>query len=273
MHLRAFRVRDSVTFAAVMLMCLTPGAAAAQTPATVAQPPKPAAKAPVKALPPAREIIDRHIKAIGGRAALLAHTSSHATGTFSVPSAGMTGSVEIYNAAKPDRVVTRISIGGIGDIMNGFDGVHGWILSPLTGPMLQQGKELDEARLDAAFYGELRENDIFSAIRTVERTNFEGRPCYKVSLLRHDGVEDFDFYDVETGLKAGGITTRETPMGTMTATSVVSDYRQFGTLLQPTKLTNKAMGVEQTITIATIEFDKVDPGVFALPAPIQALIK
>ena len=39
-------------------------------------------------LPDAREIIDRHIKAIGGREAILAHKSMHATGTLSVPGAG-----------------------------------------------------------------------------------------------------------------------------------------------------------------------------------------
>jgi hypothetical protein len=265
-----FRARGRVACAALVMACVMSGSAAAQKPAPA---PAPESRTPAKALPPAREVIDRHIKAIGGREALLAHTSSHATGTFSVPSAGMTGSVEIYNAAKPDRIVTRISIGGIGDITNGFDGVHGWILSPMTGPMLQQGKELDEARLDAAFYGELRQDEHYRAIRTVEKTDFEGRPCYKVSLLRRDGVEDFDFYDVETGLKAGSITTRETPMGTVTATSVVSDYRKFANLLQPTKLTNKSMGVEQTITIGSVDFDKVDPSVFELPAPIKALIK
>ena len=43
------------------------------------------AQAPAKtetssALPDAREIINRHIKAIGGREAILAHKSMHATG-------------------------------------------------------------------------------------------------------------------------------------------------------------------------------------------------
>jgi hypothetical protein len=33
------------------------------------------------------------------------------------------------------------------------------------------------------------------------------------------------------------------------------------------------MGVEQTITLSSVEFDKVDPAVFTPPAPIKALIK
>src|SRR6476619_1014731 len=47
-------------------------------------------------LPSARSIIDRHVKAIGGRAAILAHTSSHATGTFSMPAQNITGALDVY---------------------------------------------------------------------------------------------------------------------------------------------------------------------------------
>src|SRR3982750_2609286 len=63
-----------------------------------ASPPAPKLEASPKAeaeLPAARSIIDRHIKAVGGREAILSHTSHHATGTFSVPAQGLVGTVEI----------------------------------------------------------------------------------------------------------------------------------------------------------------------------------
>ncbi len=53
---------------------------------------------------------------------------------------------------------------------------------------------------------------------TVDQVEFDGRPCYKISLIRKTGGEDFDFYDVETGLKAGAIGTRESQMGPMNVT-------------------------------------------------------
>ena len=96
---------------------------------------------------------------------------------------------------------------------NGFDGSHGWAMTPMTGPMLQQGKELDQAKLDADFYSELRDPKKYTSIKTVEKTVFEGRPCYKVSLVRTDGNEDFEFYDVENGLRAGGIEHARIPDG------------------------------------------------------------
>jgi hypothetical protein len=236
------------------------------------------AQAPVKtetaaALPDAREIINRHIKAVGGREAILAHTSMHATGTLSVASAGITGPMEIFGAANPNRVVVKTSVPGIGDIMEGFDGSHGWSVSPMTGPMLKIGKELSQTKLDADFYSELRDPKTYPEVKTIEKTTFDGRPCYKVSLKRIDGIEDFDFYDVATGLRAGSINTRETPNGVLTMTSMEGGYKKFGKLTQATAVTQQVMGVEQKITLNMVEYDTVPPTAFEPPAAIKALIK
>jgi len=263
-------VAVALTLAALLSAPLNAQAPTAQTPSA----PAIAAKTPPPAeLPSAREIIDRHIRAIGGRDAVLSHKSGHATGTFSVPASGMVGTIETFGAAEPSRILVRITIPGLGEMLNGYDGSHGWAVTPMTGPMLQQGKELDQTKLDADFYSELRDAKRYKSMKTIEKTAFEGRPCYKISLVRIDGNEDFEFYDVETGLRAGSINTRESPMGTVTTTSVEGDYKKFGNILQPTTLTQKMMGVEQKLTLATVEYDNVSPSVFELPAPIKALIK
>ena len=92
-------------------------------------------------------------------------------------------------------------------------------------------------------------------------------------LVRKDGTEDFDYYDAATGLKAGSVNTRETPMGTVTITSTETDYRKFGKLLMPTTIKQRTMAIEQTVTISTVEYDNVPPGTFDPPAEIKALIK
>jgi hypothetical protein len=107
----------------------------------------------------------------------------------------------------------------------------------------------------------------------VDKITFDGRPCYKVAMTRIDGSQDVDYYDVETGLRAGVEGTRETQMGTITQTSIESGYKKIGKLLQPMLLTTKAMGVEQKITLETVEYDAVQPSVFEPPAAIKALIK
>jgi len=240
---------------------------APKAPATSAKAPEPAAK-----LPSARSIIDRYITAIGGRKAILSHSSSHATGTMSVPGSGMTGTLDIYGA-KPNKSLVKIIIGGIGEVLEGFDGKVGWSISPMTGPRLTDGKELEEKIFDADFYSDLHEEGRYTSMTTVDKVTFDGRACYKISLIRKSGAEDFDFYDVETGLKAGAIGNRESQMGPMNVTQVHADYKKFGGLLVPTTLKQSAMGVQQILTLTSIEFDKVDPDVFTPPAQIKALIK
>lgn len=236
------------------------------------------AQAPAKAettsvLPAAREIINRHIKAVGGREAILARKSMHAVGTITIPGQSLTGPVELFHAANPNRTHMKISVSGIGDIAEGFDGSHAWSASPLTGPMLKVGKELTQAKLDADFYGDLRDPKSYPEVTTVEKTTFDGRPCYKVSLKRIDGVSDFDFYDVATGLRAGSINTRETPMGVITVTSIEGDYKKIGPLLQAMSTTQQVMGIEQKIKFSMVEYDNVPASAFEPPPGIKALIR
>ena len=108
---------------------------------------------------------------------------------------------------------------------------------------------------------------------TVEKTTFEGRPAYKVRLVKKSGAEDFQFYDVETGLKAGTLTTRTTPMGTISGTTVETDYKKFGNMLVPTTIRQTVMGVQQVITVSSVTYDKVPAEAFTPPAAIQALLK
>jgi hypothetical protein len=233
----------------------------------------PAAKtADAAALPAPQSILDRHIAAIGGREAMKKHSSVHVTGTISVPANGISGTVETF-AARPNKQLEKMTLAGVGDILRGFDGTHAWSNDPMRGPSLATGKELEERMIDADFDANLNASTRYSSMKTLEKTTFDGRECYKLSLTRKDGVEDIEFYDVATGLKAGSINTRESGMGKITATSTLREYKKFGDILQPTAVTQSAMGAEFNLTITSIEYDKVDPAVFGVPAAIKALVK
>ena len=231
---------------------------------------------PAEALPPAQSVIDRHIEAIGGRAALKSHNSITVKGSMSIPANGMTGTIEVF-AARPNKLLTKSTLAGVGEVSEGFDGKVAWSINPMTGPMLAAGEELAQKARDADFEGALGIANKYDAIKTLEKTTFEGRPVYKVALTRKGGGgDDIEFYDVETGLKAGATVERKNPMGTISVTSALSEYKRFGDLLHPTVLTQSqsmAPGVQIITTFTTIEYDKVDSAVFELPAPIKALVK
>jgi hypothetical protein len=223
-------------------------------------------------LPAARTLIDGYIEAMGGREAVLAQTSVRATGTFSIPASGLSGTVEFLRA-KPNKFLQKQSLPGIGEIEEGFDGTVGWTISPLTGPALLEGKQLEQTKFYADFFEDLKQSDRYTSMTTVEKTTFEGRPVYKVKLVAKSGDEDFEFYDVETKLKVGEISTRDSPMGSLQATTSYSDYRKFGSLLHPVTTKMSAMSVQMVVTISTVEYGKVDPSAFAVPPQIKALIK
>jgi hypothetical protein len=262
---RSFLLGFAFTFG-VALAAAQPGFAQA----------KPSAPAAVdkagEALPAAQAIIDRHIEAVGGRSAIEALNSVNIKGSIAIPSNGMTGTIEVF-AARPNKTLAKTTLAGIGDISEGFDGTVAWSRSPMTGPMLATGDELRQKAFDAQFDGALGIASRYDAIKTLEKTTFEGRPVYKVALTRKGGGDDIDFYDVETGLKAGSIIERKNPMGTIAVTTTLSEYRKFGSLLQPTVMKQAMTGVQMVTTFTSIEYNTVDPSVFELPAEIKALVK
>lgn len=257
----------SVLFAAALAVTLS-SSSPLLAQATQAPVPAPAQQA----LPEARTIIDRHIELIGGRKALMGHSSTRAVGTVSMPAQGMNGTFEMLGA-KPNKVLVRVTVPGIGEMLEGFDGTNGWSVLAIMGPSLSQGKELEQTRFFSDYFAELHDPARYDSIKTVEKATFDGRACYKISLVRKGGGEDFEFYDVATGLKAGVVGSRETQMGAIVATEMRGEYRKFGNLLQPTSIRQSAMGIEQVVTITTVEYDNVPSTAFEPPAAVKALIK
>jgi hypothetical protein len=136
-----------------------------------------------------------------------------------------------------------------------------------------EGKLLEERKFDADFYEDLKSGDRYESMTTLEKTTFEGRPVYKVRLVRKAGGEDIEFYDAETGLKAGAISTRDSQMGPIQSTMSWSDYKKFGKLLHPATTKVSAVNTQLIMVITSVEYGTVDPSVFAIPAQIKALIK
>jgi hypothetical protein len=104
--------------------------------------------------PPARQIIDQYIQAIGGSQRVAALKSYVAKGK-SVGFGGFGGGGEVQIFAKfPDQRSTFIEFPNSpdrGDSLRTYDGRRGWLETPLTvlGEYELTGGELDGARLDA----------------------------------------------------------------------------------------------------------------------------
>lgn len=220
----------------------------------------------------AHAVYERLIEVTGGRAALERYTSTRAVGEFSMPAQGLGGDLEVF-AAAPNRLFIRVDIAGFGQVRQGYDGDVGWSINPAVGPMVLEGTMLHQMRQQADFFGPLNMEAYVDSARVVEETAFAGKQCQKVRLVTKWGEEYFEFYDVATGFPVGVVRTQESPMGPVEATTVLSEFKDFGGIMIPTKTVQTTMGMDQIITVTDVEFDTVDPSVFALPKEIQALIK
>ena len=221
-------------------------------------------------LPSARQVIDSYVKAIGGRDAVLGRKSLHVVATVDVPAQGMKADVE--SSQMPNKLVSKTTLQGIGEILQGYDGTTAWAIDPMQGPRLLSGKELDQMKMRADPNNELHEAANYKSMDVVADTTFEGRPAWKLHLVRNSGDETREYFDKESGLLLGSQQFVETPMGTIESTMIAQDYKPMAGVLMPTKMIQRAGTNEVTITIVIEEANKVDAAIFDLPAHIKALV-
>jgi hypothetical protein len=195
-----------------------------------------------------------------------------ASGALAMPAQGISGTVQV-SAARPNKMVLKAEIAGIGTLESGFDGERGWTIDPLMGPSLLTGKQLAQAGFDAVFESTFLDAARYTSLVAAGIETFDGRRAHRVNAVNVLGDASAEYFDAETGLHAGSVSTRETAMGPIEVTSIVRHYRKAGGTLQPHQLVQKMMGVEQVITLERLEFNTVDAAAFAMPPAVRALLK
>jgi hypothetical protein len=225
------------------------------------------------AVPTAREVIDRHIAAIGGEAAFKAVRSIRVRGKFEITGANLNGEFEMV-AARPSKMKLNVTLPSFGPMERGYDGTVAWTVDSQLGPRLLKDRELRELALDADFDAPLHPAASIKEATTVDRTQFDGHPAYKLRIVFTSGVEQTEYFDADTGLQLGFEAERALAPGMAVPTTGISrDYKKFGSLMFATTLIEKALATEQVLHINSIEFDAVPDSAFAIPPQIKALIK
>jgi hypothetical protein len=256
--------------AAVIAVVASPAGRAEQSPVSADTR---GAVAPPASLPPATDVLARYTRAIGGERILRKYRSRRTTGRFDLRTQGIGGPLEIL-AAAPDRILIRITLAGLGEMLRGYDGEVGWSMDPAVGPRVLTGRELDETRYAADFYADLYNPADYTSMSVVRRETFDGRDCFTVKLVRVSGLESLEYFDVATGLRIGGRMTSTSMMGSVPdVITVFGEYRDFGGILVPISATQRALGVESLLTVEQIAYDTVRDEELRPPAAILTLIK
>lgn len=220
--------------------------------------------------PTAGEVIARHVKAVGGKDAVLAVKGIKIEGEFSIPSVGWAVPMKVM-LGNPDRNMTVISAPGAGDIRSGYDGKVAWAMDPARGPQILSGRRLVQAREDADLRRRFlvyQEKDV-AKMTTAERTKFDGRDCDQVEVEWKSGTKETLYFDTGTGLLAGVKKQQETDDGAMEAAVTMTDYKKIGAVSFATKVALKIAQTEILMNFQKVSMEAVPATEFELPAAIK----
>ncbi len=224
---------------------------------------KPATEA---ATPTADQILDRYVKAIGGREAWRKFTSRVTMGTIEVPSMNLSGTVLIHEKA-PDRLLAAVIINGA-SFRQGFDGTLGWTDDPQDGLREQSGAELAEARRDADFYHPLDLRRLYTKFTISGTEKIGDRDTYILEATVPEGSEPTKMYfDTQTGLLLRAVSQHHGTDGVTQFREDFEDYRDVDGIKVPFTSRQTNGDTTYTMTISEVHHNvELDDSEFAKPA-------
>jgi photosynthetic reaction center cytochrome c subunit len=212
-------------------------------------------------LPPADQLLDKYLAAVGGAAALQKISSRAAKGTATF--AGQSVPVDIY-AKAPDK---RLSVMHMkdGESLTAFDGHQGWLsVAPRTHMM--SSAENDAARIDANFYFPIAIKTLYEKYRVEPGEKIDGHDTYLV-VGRTEGRPPLRLYfDTQTGLLVRLVRYAETPLGRNPTQIDYADYRESDGIRVPFRWTLARPGNRFTIQVAELQQNvSIDDSKFVPP--------
>jgi hypothetical protein len=223
------------------------------------------------------EIVEKHLAAAGGRAALAQITSRISTGTITLttPAGDLAGAIEIVSAT-PGRERARIDLDlsamGLGKmtVVRRFDGQTGSESNSLQGNRTMEGIELESMRNEAnAFPNALlayKQGGPAIALNGKEKVG--ERDAYVLISTPKSGPPTRVYLDAESFLPIKAVATTASPdAGQFEGTTELLDYRDVDGVKVPfqIKFTSPATGF--TIAFTSVAHNvTTDPSIFATPA-------
>lgn len=230
-----------------------------------AEAPKADAK-PAAALPSVDEILDKYIKASGGKEAIQKLTSRAAKGTFEIESMGMSGGFQSF-AKAPNKTATTIEIPGFGTVNQVFDGTKGWDSNPQTGLRELAGEELAAQKRDGDFYQTINMKTHYPKMTVKSKEKVGSAEAYLVEATPAEGGPEKLYFDVATGLLIRTDTERDSPQGKMAIEAYMSDYKMVDGVNVPHTLKQVTPMFSMTIKMAEIKHNvPVEDAKFNKPA-------
>ena len=222
----------------------------------------------------ANEIIEKHLAALGGRAALGKLTSRTMTGTItlSTPVGELSGPIEI-TSQKPNKSRTLIKMDlssvGAGQMVfdQRFDGSTGYVLDSLQGNRDITGNQLENMK-NSSFPSPLMDyKELGAVVELVGKEKVGDRDAFVLLYKPTSGSDSRQYIDAETFLPIKVVLKVDVPpVGEFEQTIEFSDHRDVDGVKVPFKVKSTSSVQNSTIVITKVEQNtKVDPTLFTKP--------
>ena len=217
--------------------------------------------------PPAAELLDQYIQALGGRERLARITSYVATGTSSGygPESGQRA-IEIYAQAPSERTVIIHTDNG--DNTTAYNGHAGWKAGPLQPvPVLGlTGGELEGLAFDAAASFPERIQQALGKWRVGSPSIIDDRKVLVVQGNTPGGSIVTLYFDPATNLLVRLRRYAASPVGRLPTQYDFSDYREVAGVKMPFKWTMTWLDGRENVELTGIQTNvSIDPAKFGKP--------
>ena len=218
--------------------------------------------------PPAEQLLDKYVSAIGGAEALQKVTSRVQKGTLTA-FGGQHFPVDVYSKA-PEKRLSVMHLAN-GDSVTAFDGKQGWLSVPGRVHMMSAAENA-AARIDADLYFPLHLKKVYEKFLVDAGEKIDAHDTYLV-IGRSEAQPPLRLYfDKESGLLLRLIRYAETPLGRNPTQIDYADYRDANGLKVPFRWTLSRPGNQFTIQVEQVQQNvSVDDAKFvAPPSPTAA---
>ena len=221
-------------------------------------------------LPATADVLERNIRATGGRDALLRHKSITIHGRYQIPAQNL--DLETVTYTRNGKLLLKVILPNGKEYLSGYDGQIAWDLDPAGKVTLHDGDEARSVARDADMYYHLHVMNYFKSLDVIDIKEFNGRPCYHLKGVNNWGKVNEHFYDKENGLLLGYAFNTAWRGGNGDATETFEDYKDFGGVLMPAKTTSRDGNDLSMSLITSVTYDDVDDSVFALPDAVKQAV-
>jgi len=213
--------------------------------------------------PPAEQLVDKYLQAVGGQAAIDKVSSCVMKGAIEFDGRSMP--IDIYSK-DPEK---RISFTHLpdGDSVTAFNGQEGWLASP--GHPLREihGSDLDGAAMDADLHLATHLKTMFSKMAVPGMQKIGDHEAYVVVGQREGKPPVRLYFDEQSGLLVRLVRFGDTALGWLPTQIDYADYRDANGMKIPYRWTVARPNGRFTIQVSDVKQNiPVDDAKFAKPA-------